>query len=214
MVLLRSTRDLETKVDDFLDTVGQGVLVFSEGVADYLGGDEDGFLSRIEAIRELENRADGLRRDIESYLYRHSLSPEHRGDVLGLLEQVDDVIDRAKKTLKQFDVERPFVPQEIHPEIIDLTRVAILGAEEAVAASRAYFRDLGGVKDHLHKVYFYEKEADRAGDRLKRKVFQSEELDLAHKVHLRTFVANIDRIADEAQRVADRLAISIIKRTP
>ena len=212
-MFFRTTKKLEKSVDEYLDTVSQGMLVFAEGIKDYLGANADSFCDRIEAIRELENKADQLRRGIETSLYSNSLIPEHRGDVLGLLERVDDVIDRAKKTLKQFDVECPCIPEEIHPEFAELTRVAALGAEVAVAATRAYFKDLSAVQDHLHKVFFYEKEADRVGDRLKRKIFQSDELDLARKVHLRTFVVNIDRIADEAQGVADRLAISTIKRT-
>ncbi len=212
-MFFRTTKKLEATVDDYLDAVSQGMLVFSEGIKDYLAGNAESFCGRIEAIRELENAADQLRRSIETSLYSHSLIPEHRGDVLGLLERVDDVIDRAKKTLKQFHVESPDIPEEIHPDFVELTRVAVLGAEAAVTATRAYFKNLSAVKDHLHKVYFYEKEADRVGDLLKGKIFQSEDLDLARKGHLRTFVVNIDRIADEAQGVADRLAISVIKRT-
>ncbi len=123
-MFFRTTKKLEATVDDYLDAVSQGMLVFSEGIKDYLAGNSESFCGRIDAIRELENAADQLRRSIETSLYSHSLIPEHRGDVLGLLERVDDVIDRAKKTLKQFHVESPDIPEAIHSDFVELTRVA------------------------------------------------------------------------------------------
>ena len=68
------------------------------------------------------------------------------------------------------------------------------------------------VNDHMHKVMFYEKEADKISTRLKMAIFDSE-LDLARKAQLRNFVEHIDDIADTAEDVADRLAIYSIKRS-
>ena len=79
-------------------------------------------------------------------------------------------------------------------------------AQEMVTAVRAYFRDFNMVKNHLHKVYFHEKEADKISDRLKRQIFASAP-DLRHKIHLRYFALNIENISDHAEDVADRLAI-------
>ena len=212
-ILFRSTKALEGQIDDYLDAVSQGMIVFVEGIKDYLAGDQARFGERINNIGVLESRADNLRRDIENSLYSQSLIPEHRGDVLGLLESMDDVIDTAKETLQQFSVENPYIPEGLNGDFLELARVATQAAETVVAATRAFFRDLNAVKDHLHKTYFFEKEADMIGDRLKRKVFQMEALDLAQKIHLRYFALHIDNIADEAEAVADRLAIYSIKRT-
>jgi uncharacterized protein Yka (UPF0111/DUF47 family) len=86
-----------------------------------------------------------------------------------------------------------------------------MAVETAVMASRAFLRDIQSVRDHLHKVMFYEKEADGQSDKLKRAIFASS-LPLAEKLHLRRFVDQIDHIADEAEDVADWLAIYTIKR--
>ena len=212
-MLFRRSKELEEKIDDYLDAVSQGMLVFNEGLRNFLGGDLEMFAERIATIDELERRADELRRDIENSLYSQSLIPEHRGDVLGLLESIDDVIDSAKESLNQFDVEQPGVPRELNDLFLELARMATEAAEAVVSAARAFFRDINAVKDHLHKTYFYEKEADKVGDRLKRAVFRSTELDLARKTHLRYFAGHIDSIADRAEDVADRLAIYAIKRT-
>ena len=84
--------------------------------------------------------------------------------------------------------------------------------ESLVLASRAFFRNIAAVSDHMHKVMFYEKEADKVSTKLKRAIFASD-LPLSHKVHLRDFVEHIDNVADRAEDVADRLTIYAIKRT-
>ncbi len=211
-LLFRQTKMIEGKLDQFLDAVAQGALLFQLGIKDYLAGESAEFEARIKAVKDLERVADELRHDIETKLYAHSLIPEHRGDVLGLLETIDDVIDTEKKTLSQFEVERPAIPRDLNPQYQELANACTAAVEAVVAASRAFFRDLKAVHDHLHKVYFFEKEADRLSDRLKRDIF-GRDLDLAHKIHLRYFSLHIENLSDEAERVADRLAISTIKRT-
>jgi uncharacterized protein Yka (UPF0111/DUF47 family) len=88
----------------------------------------------------------------------------------------------------------------------------VQAAESIVLASRAFFRNIESVGDHMHKVMFYEKEADKVSTRLKRAIFSSA-LPLYHKAHLRNFVEHIDNVADRSEDVADRLAIYTIKRS-
>ena len=211
-ILFKTTKELESQIDEFLDSVSRGALVFDQGVKNYLEDDIESFSGRIKLITELENKADDLRRAIENRLYTHTLIPEHRGDVLGLLESTDDVIDTMKETLEQFDIECPFIPNELNKNFIELTQMSIEASESLVRAIRAFFKDIIAVKDHLHKVYFYEKEADRIGNDLKRKVFQLK-MDLSKKFHLRYFALHIQNVSDRAEKVADRLAIYTIKRT-
>jgi len=206
------TKEMTTQIDDFLDAVSEGALVFQSGVAGYMSGDTERFERCYSSIEALENRADELRRTIESQLYRHSLIPESRGDVLDLLENMDDVINTAKNTLSLFMVERPEMMPGLTKEWIDLSEAATRTSEAVVLAARAFFRDPRSVNDHLHKVHFFEKEGDKIAMDLKRKIFETD-MDLARKIHLRYFALNIDRVSDAAEDVADRLAIYAIKRT-
>jgi predicted phosphate transport protein (TIGR00153 family) len=211
-LLFRRTRALEAQIDELLDAISEGTLVFQQGIADYLQKDDERFEQRLKAIAVFESKADALRREIETRLYRESLIPDHRGDVLGLLENIDNVIDEAKKTLHQFAVERPEVPADLTGEFLDLAKAGVEAAQHLVSAVRAFFRDITAVPDHIHKVYFYEKEADRLADRLKRKIF-ARDLDLARKIHLRYFCLHVETVSDRAEDVADRLSIYTIKRT-
>jgi predicted phosphate transport protein (TIGR00153 family) len=211
MPLFRSSKVLETQIDDFLDTVAEGGLVFREGVNAYLSGNTEDFAAIIAKIDKLESRADKLSREVEAHLYRHSLIPEHRGDVLGLLENTDNIIDRIKTSLHQFSVEHPDIPEIYHDGFRKLAEASCEAAEAVIVSARAFFRDAEAVKDNLYKVHHFEKEADHISDTLKRKVFASD-LDLAHKIHLRYFALNVELVSDKAEEVADRLAIYAIKR--
>jgi predicted phosphate transport protein (TIGR00153 family) len=210
--IFEGTRELTAKIDSFLDAISEGAIVFQEGIANYLSGDREKFEQSFASMEALENRADDLRRAIESQLYRYSLIPESRGDVLDLLETMDDVINTAKNTMSLFMVECPKMTPELEEDWVNLSQAAARTAESVVLAARAFFRDPRNVTDHLHKVYFYEKESDTLAMDLKRKVFETD-LELARKIHLRYFALNVDRLSDAAEDVADKLSIYAIKRT-
>ena len=156
-ILFRATKKLEAQIDDFLDTINEGALVFKLGVKDYLDKNQTEFAERIEKIAKLESKADDLRRRIETQLYEQTLIPEHRGDVLGILESTDAVIDTMKETLFQFDVETPDIPDELKDYYREVTEMSVASTENLVIAIRAFFRDVKTVKDYLHRLSFMKK---------------------------------------------------------
>jgi len=211
-MMFKEAKLLEKQMDSFLDIISESVLVFQEGVRRYFKKQSEDFESSLKKVEVLENRADDLRRDIENRLYTETLIPESRGDVLGLLENMDKLFNGAKHVLKEFSVETPYIPEEYHEEFLELANTAGRGTEEVVQAARRFLSDPMSVKANLHKVYHYEEEADRIAEKIKRKVFRSD-LELAQKNHIRHFIINMDDQADKAEDVADRLAIYTIKRS-
>jgi predicted phosphate transport protein (TIGR00153 family) len=210
-LLLRKTKELEMQIDEYLDLVVSGSLLFREGVKYYLRGEKEPFEERMRRLDETEGKADTLRRAIETRLYLQTLIPEFRGDVLGLLESSDKVLNLTTETLMQFSVELPDIPEEFKSSFVDLSESSMSAVESMVMAVRAYFREVEKVRDCITKVMFYEKESDQIGDRTKRLIFRSD-LKLSHKIHLRYFTYHIELIADEAEDVCDRLSIASIKR--
>jgi hypothetical protein len=65
----------------------------------------------------------------------------------------------------------------------------------------------------MHKVIYWETESDKVSTRVQRAIFRNDELSLCQKGQLRDFVRHIDKIADWAEDVADRLSIYVIKRS-
>jgi len=210
--LFAKTRLIESKIDAYLDYASEVGLLFREAIKDYLGGRHEEFEERREQVSELENQADVVRKEVERQLYAETLIPDARGDVLGILENTDAVINTAKETMTLLSVQRPRIPKDLNAEYVELADHGCQAVQELVMGIRAFFRSAPTVSDYVHKVHFWEKEADKVGERLKRKIFDSE-LELARKLHLGDFVVHVDTLADEAEDVSERLAISAIKRS-
>jgi len=209
--LFKRIHELEVQIDQYLDIVLKGALLFRQGVKYYLEKKPEDFSDRLKLLDTLESEADLLRREIEGTLYSRMLIPESRGDVLGLLEQTDDVLNTATETLIQFSVQKPEILPEFNQDYLDLTESSMNAMEEMVGAIRSYFKDLAAVRDHIDKVMFYEEESDRISEKMLNRLFESKE-DLCRKLHIRDFIDHVENIADEAEDVCDRVAIAAIKR--
>jgi predicted phosphate transport protein (TIGR00153 family) len=209
----RANQSIEL-LDQFMNNIDEGMLIFKEGIRNYLYGDREKFLDNLRTLSTLETDADIIKRKVEQLLYTQSLMPQLRGDILNLLEELDSIIDLAKTNLFQFDVEVPFIPAELNQDMIKLSELSCNAVESVIPAARSYFRDPDSIKEKLHRVYLYEKEADKLADSIKRKVFQGMPgMKLSEKFHLRYFTLHIENLSDAAQRAADLLAIMAIKRT-
>lgn len=210
--LFGRTKQLELQIDSFFDKVSEAAVVFRLGVRVYLKeGYTEEFVSRLDRVVELESEADDLRRDIEKHLYSNTLIPDSRGDVLGLIETVDQLLSEFEDTLWAFSIEKPYIPEELGSGYRKLTNMVIKSVDELALSGRAFFRSPHDVPAYNHKVILYEKEADKICLNLKTAIFDSS-LELSLKIQLREFADRIDGIADLAEDVADRLAIYAIKR--
>lgn len=213
MLFKKANQSIEL-IDKFLNCVDQSILLFKEGVKNYLYNNIENFNYNLQSLAKLEGDSDLIRREIENTLYKQSLMPELRGDIMRLLEELDNIIDFSKKNLFQFDIEMPNIPAVLIPDFIKLTQISVSAAESAIPAAKSYFNEPSAVNEKVHRVYFYEKETDMLADVIRRKIFREmSELKLSEKFHLRYFTLHIENISDTAEKVADLLSIMAIKRT-
>ena len=75
-IFIRRTKELEAQIDDYLDKVDRGSMIFVQGLKFYVEDRQDEFEQRYHDLRVLESSGDGLRRLIENELYAHTLIPE------------------------------------------------------------------------------------------------------------------------------------------
>jgi len=211
-VLKNKEKKLEIQIDDYLNKILTGGLTFRQGIKYYLSDQKDIFENKLEELHTLESTADDLRRTIETRLYMHTLIPEYRGDVLGLLESSDKVLNMLDEILAQFSVESPKFPVEITQLVLDLSDTSVSAVESMVSAVRSYFIEMQLVRDYIIKTMFFEKESDKIADKIKRIIFGNEAVHLSSKVHSGYFIQKIEKIADIAEDVTDRLSIAVIKR--
>jgi predicted phosphate transport protein (TIGR00153 family) len=209
----RRTQRLKAQIDTFLDKVAEGAMAFEEGVRHYVThACDDVTVARLEQIKRLEREGDSLRRRIEQSLFTEMLIPDARGDVLGLLDDLDHLLDLVKDRFLGLTIERPAFPEALWPDMTSLVANVVKAVDHTVAASRAYFRNPNDVHEHIHKIGFYESEADAIAVRVRKAIFDSD-MHLAEKIYLRDGVRSVDEIADAAEDVGDRLAIYAVKRS-
>lgn len=211
ITLFSKTHELETQTDEFCDKISEGALAFKIGLSAYLDGDTDTFMEKQRQVSELESRADELRRSIQRRLYLETLLPESRGDVLELLENTDAILNSCESAIMQFAIEKPVFESDVAEQFGKLVDTVVEAVDALISAMRAFFRGSQSITDHMHKVIFYESEADKINHRVMAIVFDSD-ADLSYKNQLRHFVLHIDSIADIAEDVADKIAIFALKR--
>jgi len=204
---------IEGQIDEFLDLVSESGLIFKMAIAAYLKGDIEAFLKKIEQITTAEHKGDSLTRTLEERLYIQTLIPDSRGDVLELLESMDSLLDLFKGAIWQFEIERPEIWPEFHDAFKELVGYVVEAVEAVVLSSRAFFKNIAAVSDHMHKVSYWETESDKVASNLQRAIFKREDMRMSHRLQMRDFAKMVDNIADVAEDVADRLAIYVIKRS-
>lgn len=201
-------------IEAFLTRMDEGCLIFKDGVKNYLFGNRSSFEDNLKTLANIASEADIKKREIENILYTQSLMPELRADILKLLEELNNILELAKANLFEFDVEVPFIPSELNQDLTKLTELSVLSIDSLIPATRVFFRDPESVKEHLHRVYLYEKETDKLALSIKRRVFQDmSNIKLSEKIHLRYFTLHIELLSDKAQDAADVLSIMAIKRS-
>ena len=201
-------------IDRYFDLMDQSVLVFKSGVRNYLYSNKDDFNDNLMKLSSLDSEADVLRREIESALYTQTALVRSRADIMRLLEKTRSITDILNDSLFQFEIETPFIPKELNQEFMKLTEFSTLAVEAVVPAAKAYFRSPETVPDKISRAYFYEKEAVKYSQTIKRTVFHNmTSLKLSEKFHLRYFALHIENLSKAAEKVADQLAVMAIRRT-
>lgn len=210
----KRAKEIEMSIDRFLGLVDQSAMLLEEAIKKYFEGKNSSFEQKVAEIGKVEREADALRYQIKTRLYTDMLIPDSRGDVLALLETLDEVPDTAKHVATHFDIERPHVYTFLKDDFNELAGVCTKTVLELTLAVRAFFTQVYRVTEHLDKVHFWEHEADEIETRIQKAAFATTEItEFSKRVHMRYFSEKLSNVADQAVRVADRLAVYAIKRS-
>ena len=153
----KQTRNTIENINKFFDTIDQALLVFKDGVKNYLYGHTELFYGNMQTMITLETETNSLRRQIESNLYSQSALTQMRGDIMGLMERLDHMVDILNDNLIQFEIERPYIPSDLNADFIKLTELSVLSVESVIPAAKAYFRSPDVITEKIHRVYLCEK---------------------------------------------------------
>ncbi len=203
-----------SSIDALLVIIDNSLIVFKNGVKNYLYNDDSSFAENLSTMASLETEAGARIREIESTLYSKGYLIRSRGDIMRLLERFDHIISIVSSDLIQFEIEAPNVPAELKKEFVKLSELASLAVESSIPGTKAYFNDPKNVAETTNRVYYYEKEAVKLSQSIKKTVFHDmDKLKLSEKFHLRYFALHIEDLAKAAVKVAEQLSVMAIKRS-
>nr|MCH9714610.1 DUF47 family protein [Cyanobacteriota bacterium] len=172
--LFAKTRDLEVRIDEFLDKVAEGGILFERGMVLLLErGVAPETEQKMQQLIQLKERCNDLRRAVVNTLYTEMLIPDLRGDVLRLLSHLYGLLDSLKNAFQEFVIEyaEAIDRQDAVDAVKDLVAVVVQSVQAAVLGARAFFRNPQAVRDHINRIRVYESEADAITLRLKTALF-------------------------------------------
>jgi hypothetical protein len=152
-----------------------------------------------------------LRRGIEKEMYKGGFLPNFRGDLLGIIESVDKVMNKTESVSDIFYYETPYIPEELKDEFIKLSEEVITTYKHLKTALESIFDNIDDASEIIKEVEKSEHNADIHEKNIKEIVFKMN-LALSQKLHIKQICENMGDIADRAENTSDRLNILLMKR--
>jgi predicted phosphate transport protein (TIGR00153 family) len=210
-MLWKKEKSVIDKIELYLDQVDRCRTRFRTCIENLIQDPDNAENQAIlEEVHRSESKADDLRRTIELQLYERALIPESRGDVLGLLETLDQIPGMFQSLCYQILLEKIEFPEQFRERYLHLVDVNLRSYDLVREAVLGLFfsKDVKAETDLVDAV---ESDSDRIERDLIRDIFSSK-MDKADKILLKEIVINTGDISDQAETVKDRLILAIVKR--
>jgi len=204
-------KELIDSINLFLNNILEINNLFESLIKEFFLKNYKGVEDLTIKISNLESECDKLRRSTERKIYKETLIPEQRGDVLGMLENLDKIPGQLQGNAHRINTEKPNIHEDLHDDFNSLVQNNSTCVKLLISGSKQFFIDPKKTIEDCLLVSKHESTGDKISTKLKNAIFNNNNLDLSQKMHLRYFVEIIDEVANLAEDVADRLIISSVK---
>ncbi len=209
---LRKQRLIEKDVFDYLYQWKKCLEDFKAGMEIYLDeGLGEKFNYYVQQVYKTEDRADELRRKVEWEMYSKALLPESRGDILGFLETMDKIPNKAESLLNQIKLQRLEFPKELNPNLQRIVALSYEAIQLVYEAATNLISRKGGIQKLAYGIGVKETECDHAEQDTIEKIFTMD-IDKAEKILLKEFIIELGILSDRAEDVSERLTLLSVKR--
>lgn len=164
-----------------------------------------------EEVRKAETTADQIRRKAELEMYSGAFLPNFRGDLLGTIEALDRIANKAESVADEIDLQDLTIPKEIHENLKALISKSLETYKALKEAAKEMFEDFEKASQMIVEIERFEHETDEIERSTIRKIF-SLDIPLAEKIQLKDLVHRIADISDTSEDVSDRIQIILYKR--
>lgn len=210
--LFKKQLQIESLIYDYLDNLKMTTQHFSEALNSCLKnglcGDFD-FL--IKQTHKFESKADDIREEIKAVMYGKALIPESRGDIMGLLESIDEIPRILELILHMIETQKLVIPDFIVSDIQELIKISLDSCALLFKEISVLFKKIEGLRALVSTIDHNESHCDHIERRIITKVFDSD-IDPFQKLQLKEMIIHMGEISDQADRVSKRINIISMKR--
>jgi predicted phosphate transport protein (TIGR00153 family) len=211
-LFLRKQKLIEEYVFNYLSQWKKCLENFKNGMEVYLAeGLGEKFDYYVQQVYTTEDRADELRRKVEWEMYSKALLPESRGDILGFLETMDKIPNKAESLLNQIKLQRLEFPKELNPNLERIVALSCETVQLVYDAATKFINRSGNIHKLADEIDAKETECDHAEQDTIAKIFTMD-IDKADKILLKEFIIELGNLTDRAEDVSDRLTLLSVKR--
>jgi hypothetical protein len=165
----------------------------------------------IEQTHKVESKADDIRYEIETLMYTKALIPESRGDILGLLESIDQIPSLFELILYMIQTQKLTIPDLLVLDTKELIRISLECCNLLIKQVEALFKKSDDIRSLVTAIDRNESHCDHIERLIITKIFDSD-LEPFQKLQLKEVIIQIGEISDQADRVSRRVHIISVKR--
>ena len=205
-------KEVEDILRRYCHEYGQCLDVFVNGINGYFDhGNRDQLGEDVQKTHIAESLADDLLTELGMVLYGSALFPESRGDILGLVEALDAVVNKAESVIRMPYHQYITVPQELAPSFKEMIETVRECTKALRKSAEMLFDKYQRAGSYYGKVDQLESQTDAQEAALIEMIFTME-IDTGHKILLRDLVSSIADIADRAENASNRIQLILVKR--
>jgi predicted phosphate transport protein (TIGR00153 family) len=160
---------------------------------------------------KFESKADDIREEIKNLMYGKALIPESRGDIMGLVEEIDKIPSIFQRLLYTINTQKLVIPAFIVPDVKELIRISLVSCDLMVEQVEVLFKRKGGIRILVATIDHNESHCDHIERSIITKIFDSD-LDPFQKLQLKELVIDMGEISDHVDTVSKRINIISMKR--
>jgi predicted phosphate transport protein (TIGR00153 family) len=165
----------------------------------------------IEQTHKFESKADDIREEIKALMYGKALIPESRGDIMGLLESIDEIPRILELILNMIKTQKLVIPDFIVSDIKELIEVSLDSCDLLFKQTSALFKKSEALRSLVSKIDHNESHCDHIERRIITAIFDSN-IEPFQKLQLKELIIHMGEISDQADRVSKRINIISLKR--
>lgn len=186
-------------------------------VAAVAKGDVASCLAARDRIFQLEDKADEVRRELSTQIAQGAFFGGVREDMLGLLEKIDNIADKAKDSAQLITLTEVSDPKARSVLASDDMRDFLANLDAAVVALQqtigAFEKDRKTILGLVHEVEKYEEAADDSKHRMLRTLFDPSggKMDPVTLILVMDFLFSADDVADNAEDASDVVTVLVAK---